>query len=218
MTDDRTPHDSLTDPIPTLAPVPPPTFAPAPQPPATVPVRRRGGPGFVSIVLGIAVLFAVGGVAFAAGRLTAPAPASAAAAGNGGFGAGRGNGNGFGAGGNGNGGNPFGAGGAGGGALGAAGLTIDGTVSAVATDHLTLTLPGGQTIDVPIDGSTTFHHQTGASKADVATGAAVEITLSGRGARGARNPAASGSPAPSASGGFAGRGLGTATDVTITGG
>jgi hypothetical protein len=222
MTDDRFPHDSRTDPIPSRAPVPPPAFSAAPPPPSPVPVRRRGGPAMMSIVLGVAVLFAIGGVAFAAGRLTAPAAATAA--GNGGFGAGRGagNGGGNGAGNAGNGaGNGFGFGN-GGAALGATGLSIKGTVTAVAADQLTLQLPGGQTVDVPIDSSTTFHRQSGAARTDVTSGATVEIALSGRFGRGTGpnaggNGGAAASPAPSGATG-AGRALGPATDVTITGG
>lgn len=213
MTDDRIPHDSRNDPIPSLAPVPQAAFSPAPSP-APGPVRRRGGPAVISIVLGIAVLFAIGGVAFAAGRLTAPAAASTAA-GSGGFGAGRGGGNGGGNPGNG-GGNGFGFGN-GGGALGATGLTIQGTVTAVAADHLTLQLPGGQTVDIPIDSATTFHRQSGAARTDVTAGASVEIALSGRFGRGAGpNGGANASPAPSGATG-AGRTLGPAIDVTITG-
>jgi Domain of unknown function (DUF5666) len=176
----------------------------------------------MSIVLGVAVLFAIGGVAFAAGRLTAPAAATAAA-GSGGFGAGRGAGNGTGNGGGnaGNGGgNGFGFGN-GGAALGATGLSIKGTVTAIAADHLTLQLPGGQTVDVPIDSSTTFHRQTGAARTDVTSGDSVEIALSGRFGRGTGpnggGNSAGASSAPSGAPG-AGRALGPATDVTITGG
>jgi Domain of unknown function (DUF5666) len=214
MTQERPPYEPLTDPYPTIAPVPAPAVGPAPVPPAApVVVRRSRGPGILGAVLGIAVLFAIGGVAFAAGRLTAPvalptasASGSGGTGGAGGFGFGRGNGN------NGNG-NPFGNGGAN---FGAAGLTIRGTVTAVAADHITLQLPGGQTVDVPIDASTTYHRQSASSKTDVATGATVEVSVSGRFGRGPGTPGAS--PAPSGSSGAGSRTLGPATDVTITGG
>jgi hypothetical protein len=223
--------DGATDPIPRLAPVAPPSFGPAPAVLAAVPVRHRGGLSLATLVLALAALFAVGGVAFAAGRVTAPPTTAATGPGTGGFGAGRGNGgnggNGF-AGGNGNGANGFGNGGngfgGGAGAAGGAGLTIKGTVTAVAADHLTLRLAGGQTLDVPIDASTTYHHQASAKPTDVATGTTVQVALSGRLGRGGGNGGANGGPstapgssaAPGASG--APRGLGAATDVTITGG
>jgi hypothetical protein len=182
-------------------------------------------------MLGVAVLFAVGGVAFAAGRLTAQ-PTTAAGGGaqgattpGGGSGnAGQGFGNGFGRGngnGNGNGGGGIGAFGGLGGATAAGNFTISGTVTAVAADHITIQLPGGQTIDVPIDSSTAFHRQSGAAASDVKTGATVDVALSGRFGR--TGPGASGAPgssaAPNASGGAStGRALPPASDVTIAGG
>jgi Domain of unknown function (DUF5666) len=219
MTQQRPPYEPVTDAFPPIAPVPPPAVGPTPAPPAApVVVRGSTGPGILGVVLGIAVLFAIGGVAFAAGRLTAPAPVAATggngsggAGGAGGFGFGRGNGNNGNGAGNGNG-NPFGNGG---GNLGAAGVTIKGTVTAVAADHITVQLAGGQTVDIPIDASTSFHRQTPSARTDVSTGASVEVALSGRFGRGGVPGA---SAAPSGSTGPGGRTLGTATDVTITGG
>jgi hypothetical protein len=175
-------------------------------------------------VLAIAVLFAVGGVAFAAGRLTAPAATAAATNGTGrtgGFG-GFGNGNGAGNGGNGTfpgRGNGFG------GAFGGAGgsIAVSGTVSEIAADHITLTLANGQSVTIPVDASTQFHRQAGATSKDVTAGTTVQVTLGfGRGAGGGagagNGSAAGGGPvaSPDASGRTGIGRLGTATDVTIT--
>ncbi|HET7028072.1 MAG TPA: hypothetical protein VFI28_10325 [Candidatus Limnocylindrales bacterium] len=199
------------------------------------PAKRSWGPGLVGMMLGVAIVFAVGGVAFAAGRLTAQPTAGNGTQGGTTPGAGSGNagqgfGNGFGRG-NGNGaGNGGGAGAFGGlgGAAASGSLTISGTVTAVAADHITIQLPGGQTVDVPVDSATTYHRQSGAGASDVKAGATVDVALSGRFGRG--GPGASGapggasgapgsSPVPNASGGTStGRALPPASDVTIAGG
>jgi hypothetical protein len=168
----------------------------APEVPAVVPVvvaRRSTAGGLVNVLLGVALVVAVGGVAFAAGRATAPA----AAATNGrGF-----NGNGQAFGGGGLGPNASGAPGRGGfgGAFAAGGLTIEGTVTAVTADSITLQLTSGQSITIPTDSQTTYHTRAAAKASDVATGSTVLVQLSGgRGTTGGGGldggPAASGAP------------------------
>jgi hypothetical protein len=148
----------------------------------------------VNVVLGLALVVAIGGVAFAAGRVTAPATAAAAAR------------QGFGAGGPTASGAP---GGFGGGGAGAGGVALQGTVTAVTADSITLQLASGQSVTIPIDAQTTWHERTAATSADVTTGSSVIVQLQGgRGAGGQGNggPAASGAP---------GRALGSASTVTL---
>jgi hypothetical protein len=205
--------EQRTEPVAPISPVVP----PAP--------RRRSGGGLTSILLGVALLFAVGGVSFAAGRLTGTSTVAASGSVPTGGVTGRGNGN------NGNGfGNGFGNGlgrgngnGNGAGFAGGAGLTISGTVTAIASDHLTIRTATGQTIDVPVDSATTYHRQADASAGDLSTGSSVDVSLSGRlgaGVGPGRSPAprASSSPGTSVGPGSGGRPVPAAADVTITGG
>jgi len=175
---------------------------------------RRRDP--ISIILGVAVLVAVGGVAFAAGRVTAPTPAVATRGGFfGGGGAAAGNGNGTG---NGNGnGNGFGGGAAG--RFAGGNLALSGTVTQVASDHITLQIAGGGTITIPIDSSTQYHAQTAASASDVTTGAKVLVQVQpGAGFnRASPNPSGGVNPGTGNGNGGAGRGLGTAQDITVLG-
>jgi hypothetical protein len=164
---------------PHLPPVAPSSLVPAPA------VRSRwGGAGLlVNVLLGVAVVVAVGGVAFAAGRATAPTVAAA-----------NGNGGRFG-----NGGGPFfggpnasGAPGTGGfvgqGGFGGGGLSIQGTVTAVSADSITLQLAGGQTVTIPTTAATTYHSRQSATAADVTAGSTVQVQLEGgRGAFGNGN-------------------------------
>ena len=157
-------------PVPGSAPAPLGAPVAPPLPPAPAPVRARGGGAFLNVLLGVALVVAVGGVAFAAGRVTAPA---AVATTRGGFG--NGNGGGF-AGGP----NASGApGGFGGGAFGGAGITIQGTVTAVSADSLTLQLTSGQTVTIPTDSSTTYHQRETATAAAVTNGSSVIVQLAG---------------------------------------
>jgi len=183
MTD---PADTDTD----TQPVQP--VAPEPQatPPVTEPVVPTGvKPGsnrprstmWVNAALGLALAIAIGGVGFAAGRMTAPATANAG--GNGGrFGNGQFQGGGQFPGGyffqGGPGGD--GAGGNGGlrGIFGNGGASIQGTVDSVSGDTLTLKLANGQTIQVSLSGTTTYHSQASASAGDVKTGGTVIVRLS----------------------------------------
>lgn len=166
--------------------------APALPPPAlTSPLapilaeRRRSS--ILSLLLGLALVVAVGGVAFAAGRVTAPA-STAAGAGGGGRG-GFGGGNGFTPGASGEPGNGL----AGGGVRRGADVTLSGTVEAITPASLSLKLASGTTIEIPIDTSTTYHGQSAAASTDVKTGAQVQVEMNGfgrrQGVRGAIGPA-----------------------------
>jgi hypothetical protein len=172
--------------------------------PVVVRPRRSGAAMLVNVLLGAALVVAVGGVAFAAGRATAPAAASAA---------GR---TGFGQGGAGAGPGASGAparGGGFGGAGGAGAVSIQGTVEAIDGSSMTIKLPSGTTVTIGLNGATTYHSQAPATASDVTSGSTVIVQLAGRGGPGG-GPAASGAPAPAASGAPAG-GLGTAGSVTV---
>jgi len=174
--------------------------------------RRSGAATFVNVLLGVALVVAVGGVAFAAGRATAPAPATA----RNGFGGNGGNGQFFGPNASGapNRGGFAGFGGAGG------GVSIQGTVTAVSADSISLQLASGQTVTIPLDSQTTYHSRTSATASQVTDGATVIVQLSGagrgafggngggngQGQGGGQGPTASGAP---------GRALGSASSVTI---
>ena len=178
----------------------------------------------LSLLLGLALVVAVGGVAFAVGRLTAPATAAANLGGSGSLGGGAGLGGGgyF----------PGGASGApglGGGALGGASLTVTGTVKSISPTSISVKTEGGSTSTVAIDGSTTYHGQSPATSSSISVGDTVSVQLNGFGGGGGAGGAqasppppvgASGSvPRPGASGGF-GRGgtggqLGPAKDITV---
>jgi hypothetical protein len=159
----------------------------------------------VNVLLGLALVVAVGGVAFAAGRATAPA--SAAAAGRTGFGQGGAGGQGFGG--------PAASGAPGrgfGGGGGAGAISIQGTVEAIDGSSMTIKLPSGQTVTIGLNGSTTYHSQTAATASDVTNGSSVIVQIQGRGGAGGGQPSASGAPAPS---GAPATGLGTAGSVTV---
>ena len=192
---------------PDAAPGTSPLASPAPpvEPVRTVAVRsRRGGSGMLlNALLGVALVVAVGGVAFAAGRATAPA--SAAAAGR----TGNGQGGGFFA--PGASGAPGGRGGFGGGFGGA--VSVQGTVEAIDGSSITIKTAAGTTVTLGLNGDTSYHKQAAATAADVTTGSTVIVQLEGRGpGNGQRGPSTSG--APSASGAPA-DGFGTAGSVTV---
>jgi hypothetical protein len=161
----------------------------------------------LNLALGAAVVVAIAGVAFAVGRGTAPV---SAAAGPGGFG------NGPLPGGFGNGPLPSGAivngGGPGGFGGGASGLTIEGTVTAVDADSVTIETSTGTTIELSIDGSTEYHQQASADASDVTTGSTVGVRVSGFAGRGGPQGGANASAAPSQA---AGTTTGTATDISV---
>jgi hypothetical protein len=187
---------SATEPIPPAAPAPSQPVAPA------RPAVRARGATILNGVLAVAVALAIGGVAFAAGRLTAPA-AAAGAFGNGGPGQFFGNGNG-----NGNGGNRGNGQGAAGGFLAGGGITLEGTVESIDATTLTLKTASGQTIQIALGGTTTYHAQSDASASDVTTGKTVLVRLDGRG--GFR-----GGPQSTAGTGGGTASSATASDVTV---
>jgi hypothetical protein len=180
----------------------PPLAAPPPEqlPPLSQVIsrpRRSSGRG-TTILLALAAAIAIAGVAFAGGRLTAPAAAASSGRqfGNGQF----------------QGGNGTFPGNGGGGAFrgGIGGFGITGTVEAIGADGVTIKLASGQTVTIPIDTKTTYHATVGAAASDVTVGSTVRVT-----AERAGFPGASG--APSASGAPGGLTFGTATDITVTG-
>jgi hypothetical protein len=184
-----------------LEPVPTEPFKPASPEPAPAlgartpvapvkPANTRQGL-WVNVALGIALAIAVAGVAFAAGRMTASAAAAANGLGNGGRFFNNGGGY-FPGGGN---------GGPGGRVFGGGGASIQGTVTSITADSITITTTTGQTITLAISGSTTYHQQASAAASDVKTGGTVIVRL------GARQPDAS--PNSAGQGGL------NANDITV---
>jgi len=177
-----------------------------PVQPVVVRPRRSGAGMLVNALLGIALVVAVGGVAFAAGRATAPA--TTAAAGRTGLGGQGGQGfapNASGAPGRGQG---FGGGGGFGGAV-----SVQGTVEAIDGSSITIKLASGQTVTLGLNGDTTYHKQAAASATDVATGSTVIVQVQGRGFGGQGRPGASAAPGSSAA--PAAGGFGTAGSITV---
>jgi hypothetical protein len=183
----------------TLEPTPPaaadPFVAPAPAPaPASVPppaASRRRSSRLIDIALIGAAVLAIGGVAFAAGRATAP-PAAAANAftprggtffrAGGSFEPGSGQGPRFG--------------------FGGGGLSVDGTVTAIDADSITIKTADGQERTIELGATTAYHQATDATASDVAVGDDVSVKVTGAGQGAA--PGASDAPRLSAS------------DVTLT--
>jgi hypothetical protein len=184
------------------APLPDLGSGPGPAPaPGRVPAPRGSSRG-TSILFAVAGLIAVGGLAFAVGRLTAP-PAAAA---NGRFGAGAG---GFRAGFGVNASTAPGQGGRFGGAFGGE-VALRGTVQSINAETLTLQTASGATVTIELSGSTTYHRQAAATASDVTPGSQVLVQVAfNRAALGA-GPAASGAPQASS----AGRTF-SASDVTL---
>jgi hypothetical protein len=136
-------------------------------------VKPRSSGRFLNAILAIALVVAVGGVAFAVGRTTAPAAAATGNRGN--FGAG----NFLGPGASlapGASAAPGGLIGGGQGGLGG-GLTVSGTVQSVTSDTLTIETTSGQTVELGLDTDTTYHRKTDGAAADVAAGSTVEVQL-----------------------------------------
>jgi hypothetical protein len=191
-------------PEPGPAPVDGASFSPqpvVPSAPALQIPRRKSSGAWLNVVLVLAAVVAVGGVAFAVGRSTAPV-AAAAARGNGFFGNGNfargsfdptasgapGDGNGF----------------LGGGLRGGGGINLNGTVQSVSGDTLTITTANGQTVELALGSATTYHSQAPATASDVKVGSKVEVQLQfGAGGRPTASAAASAGP------------IGTASSVTV---
>jgi hypothetical protein len=163
---------------------------------------RKGSSGgrALNIILGLAAAVAIGGVAFAAGRGTAPA-AAATGLGRGGFGA---PGASFAPGASGAPGGLGGRGGFGGGGFGG-GITLSGTVVSMTGETLTLKTAAGATVEVTIGSSTTYDTQTPATAADVQAGKTVQVQLAGGPGGGGRPTASAATSGP----------LGTASSVTV---
>ena len=143
---------------------PPPAFTPPPEFVAPA-IPRRLSSLLTSVLLAAAGAVAVAGLAFAAGRLTAPAAASTTGTGRfGGFGGGQGLA-----------GRSF-APGAGNGLRSAfGGLGLRGTVTAVDGNTITVKLANGTQIKVQTDASTTYHQQASGSASDVTSGKSVIV-------------------------------------------
>ena len=140
---------------------------------APLPARKTSSGGrWLNLVLALAAAVAIGGVAFAVGRGTAPI---SAATGNGRGGFGGGPGGSFAPGASGQPG--FGRGGFGGGFGG--GITLSGTVVSVTADTMTIKTAAGQTIELSLGASTTYHTQAAASATDVQAGKTVQVQLDG---------------------------------------
>jgi hypothetical protein len=173
------------------------SFSPQPVVPSApalqIPQRKSSG-GWLNVILVLAIVVAVGGVAFAIGRNTAPV-AAASARGNGLFG----NGN-F---------APGASGAPGGGFLGGlrgdGGFNLSGTVQSVTGDTLTITTANGQTLEFTLGADTTYSTKSPATAGDVKTGSKVEVQLQ-LGAGGLR---------PNASAAPSGGPVGTAGSVTV---
>ncbi len=184
MTNWAQPDDGA--PAPATQPVAPvaATAQPAPAPLATPPAKGSGRA--TNILLGVAVAVAVAGLAFAGGRLTAPASASGVQAGRGGLPAGSFDPNQAGVV------DPNQAGGLGqGGPGGTRAVTITGTVKSLDGSTLVLTAPDGTEMIIDVSGST-YHAETVATASDVISGTSVSVTVAGLG--GFRGPNASADP------------------------
>jgi hypothetical protein len=161
-------------------------LAPEPAPTDRVPTpaaQKRGSARLINLALGGALVLAVAGVAFAGGRMTAPASAGTIPRGNGFPGGGVFNGNGGPRASNGIVGGP-------GGIVTGGGATIEGTVDSVTDTTLTLKTADGQTIQIALEGTTTYHAQTNASSDEVKAGGKVLVRIGFRGAGGTGTGAA----------------------------
>ena len=152
----------------TIDPSQPVAPVPSPSPVVAVAPRARSG-GVLNLLLVGAAMLAIGGVAFALGRSSAPAAAfpgvGTVAEGpivrpGGSFAPGAGGPRGLAADG---------------------GLAIDGTVTAIDADSITLKLTNGGEMTLALDGDTTYHEATDATAADVAVGDDVSVKIDGGG-------------------------------------
>jgi hypothetical protein len=200
------------DPSTSAAPEP---FTPAPPEPAgiatspvtpaapgaatpAIPAGRKTGRRLDAVLL-LAAAVAIGGVAFAIGRGTAPA----SAAGTGQIITG---GTGFPTGSFAPGANRVPGGGISIAGPDGGGLTLRGTVESVDGDTITIKTASGQTIELKTDADTDYHTQAPASASDVTAGSSVEVQVQFDGAGGFGRPGAS----PTTSGP-----VGTAGSVTV---
>jgi hypothetical protein len=194
-------------PTPGPAPVWQPDVAPPPPGPAFAVQAVKPRRNRLDLLLALAAVVAIGGVAFAAGRMTAPASSQLGGLARGTFGA------------NGQDTNRTGGTGAfaGGNRLGGA-AAIKGQVVEITADHLTLKLASGQTVQIALAATTVFHQEAAAASGDVATGRTVLVQLAARTPTPGQSPGAVFAPGqggPGSSGAPGGASLGAATDVTI---
>lgn len=140
---------------------------------------KRGNARLLNLALGGALVLAIGGVAFAAGRMTAPATAGT------GLPRGQNFGNGALPGSSGAPGGPGGFGGFGG--AGGGGASVEGTVESISGTTLTLKTADGQTIQIALSDTTTYHAQTDATSDAVAAGGKVLVRIGFRGTPGTGN-------------------------------
>ena len=180
------------------APVP---AAPAPEAPPTPPVapiqpawQPRVNARWLNIVLVIAGAFAIAGIAFAIGRSTAPSAldqlrADGLGGRDGQFFVGPGGQGGF----------PGqgGQGGQGGGRLPlvgtGGGLAIEGTVESIDGDSITIKTADGRSIELSIDGDTSYHTASDASASAVTSGSKVVVRVqAGGGQPGGGQPGSGG--------------------------
>jgi len=154
----------------TMDPAPTAPSGPAPTAlanPADKPARRTNR--WLDIALALAAVLAIGGVAFAAGRMTAPAgagpsfarglaPDGTVVTPDGSFDP--------------NGPRP-------GGLALDGGIAIDGTVTAVDADTITLKLADGEEMTFKLDDTTAYHEATDAAPSDVAVGDDVSVKVTG---------------------------------------
>jgi hypothetical protein len=181
-------------------------FTPTPVVPVPRPKRSSR---LLDLALGGAAVLAIAGVAFAVGRTTAPASTTPAAFNqgtivrpNGSFAPGAGGP-----------GSPFALGGR---------PAIDGTVTAVSADSVTVRTDNGQEVTIALNGSTAYHQAASATASDVAVGSTVTVRVDG-GFRGNGNGNGGNGGNANANGGEGGTGQTgtgqtprlTASDVTV---
>jgi hypothetical protein len=171
----------------------------APQQPVmpgpVTPANKSSGGG---MLMAAAAIVAVGGIAFAGGRLTAPAASAASNGTNTGLpGA-----NGYGFPGRDGSFAPNGSFAPGAGGLGTSTeSSITGTVESIDGDKITLKTASGTTLTITTSSTTTYHGQTSATSSDVTVGSSVIVSATGFGFRGGQPGAqasAGASPAASA--------------------
>lgn len=157
---------------------------------------RKASSRWLNVVLGLAALVAVGGIAFAIGRTTAPAVTGGLRGGN--FPALGGNfpGGSF---------TPDASGRPDGNFTRGAGFNLSGTVESITGDTLTITTADGQTLEFTLGADTTYSSKSAATAGDIKTGSKVEVQL---------QPGAGG-PRPNASAAPLAGPVGTAGSVTV---
>ncbi len=206
-------YPNAPEPAQTPTPGPAQASAPAPGRPKASGGSSRG----TTILYIVAGLIAVGGVAFAVGRVTAPAATAStsrfgtgAAAFRAEFGAGSSFAPGAGRG-------LLGGGTGAGGLAGGAAISLSGTVQSITGTTMIVKTASGSTVTVNLGSSTTYHKQAAATASDVTTGSQVVVQVAFNRTGFVAGAGASGAPAggaPLASG--ATRTF-TASDVTVVG-